>query len=206
MPVTSVSWCLSLLSLRLTVFDVSPRCVRRLMCPRGCQESLFVKYVIKKTTQLRALSSGERARRAAIAVVVVAPLLLSARVASAQVIHGRVTDALTGVAVPGVVVLAMDRQGGALATGLSNATGEFQLARAPGIVALHLRRLGFRPLDVAVAPVDSMFAVTMTQLPLLLGTVHVDGGSPCDRAGARTSVADLWQQIRSGLLASVVDQ
>lgn len=138
-------------------------------------------------------------------------LLLAAAPAAvcAQQIRGSVVDGVASRAVAGVVVSTFDAAGRPLARTLSDETGAFRLL-APGAVRIHLQRLGYRPRDLQLGDAlvrDTTFAdLAMQPIPLVIGALRVRESQLCRQRSDDAQALALWEQARSGLLASVVAQ
>jgi hypothetical protein len=132
-------------------------------------------------------------------------LLLALSGASAQQIRGIVTDSAAGTPVAGAVVMLLNASGETLARTVSNLTGEYVVFTPRPAALLRMRRLGFRPRDIALpTPLPERFDVRLTRVPTLMQPVRVAAASQCPRRPDREIALGLLEQARAGLLTSVV--
>ncbi|HYD53753.1 MAG TPA: carboxypeptidase-like regulatory domain-containing protein, partial [Gemmatimonadaceae bacterium] len=131
-------------------------------------------------------------------------LLLPAAHLPAQTIRGRVTDRTSGGAIPGAVIVALDSTGRALARGASDQRGVFLLPPTPGARRLRVLRLGFRPLEQPLDVAGAALELRLDAVPLLLEPVRVNAAASCPRRADRAQALALLEQVRAGLLATVV--
>jgi hypothetical protein len=125
----------------------------------------------------------------------------------AQTVRGTIRDSRSREAVRGAVVLVLDSVNAVLARTLADDRGQFQLSIGNSARRIRVQRIGFRPRDVelsAVAP-DGDLEILMAQVPLLLAPVQVTGmATKCPARADGAAAWGLWEQVRSGLLATVV--
>lgn len=147
--------------------------------------------------------------RRVLAPICAASVLLAAApaVLCAQQVRGRVVDGVAARPIAGVVVSAFDTGGRSLGRTLSDDSGAFRLA-APAAVRLQLQRLGYRPRELrlpAAVVRDTLLAdLALQPIPLAIGPLHVRESQICKPRADDAQVLALWEQARSGLLASVV--
>ena len=132
----------------------------------------------------------------------------SAPALGAQQAQGTVRDSMSGVAVPGAVVSALDSTGAIAERVVSGGDGRFRITLPVGSATLRVIRIGFRPRDVrlpdAAAARDHPIDIRLSSLPALLSRVHVSDQAICPGADDRSGALALWEQARAGLLAAVV--
>lgn len=129
----------------------------------------------------------------------------------AQVMTGTVHDSVSRLPVSGAIVMLFDSAGATLVRGLTNERGEYRLALQGGVNAAarsaRFVKIGFSPTDTALAAVPATGArldVTMRSLPSMLQAKRVLANSHCSTRGDRATALGLWEQARTGLLATVV--
>jgi hypothetical protein len=131
---------------------------------------------------------------------------VAAQSGRAQYARGAIRDTTSGEPVPGVVVWLSDSAGRTLVRGIADDSGRFALSRVVGGGALHFRRIGFRPRDVALGPnaSDTTLVVTMRPVPLVLTATSTTARRACSNTKEGGAALELWEQARSALLAGVV--
>ncbi|HEX8724892.1 MAG TPA: carboxypeptidase-like regulatory domain-containing protein [Gemmatimonadaceae bacterium] len=119
-----------------------------------------------------------------------------------------VRDSISGLAVPGAVIAALDSAGTGGVRTIADEFGRFSLDVPAGPARLRVIRIGFEPRTVAVpasAPARAAgIEIRMLALPALLTQVHVSDRSICPGSEDRSGALALWDQARAGLLAAVV--
>ncbi len=125
--------------------------------------------------------------------------------AAQRVVRGSVADSTTETPVAGAVVIFLDGNGSSVARTVTSATGEFSVS-AQAIARLRIVRIGFRPRDVTISDADGdrPLRITMTRIPSLLDAVRVTGRELCPTSTDRGDAFTLWEQVRAGLLATIV--
>jgi hypothetical protein len=143
----------------------------------------------------------------AAAAVACTALAAFAHAAHAQTLAGTVRDSVSRLPVPGVVVVLLDSAGGAVARNLTNERGEYSVRLLDAARRARFMRIGFEPREITIASRGRAYAavdVTMFALPSLLQPVHVIANSLCANNKDHASAMGLWDQVRAGLLATVV--
>jgi hypothetical protein len=132
--------------------------------------------------------------------------MLAAAAAGAQSISGRVLDRATGEALGGVVVSGFDSSGAkVVARAITDRINGYRLAALPGMASLQFRRIGYAPVTARLRDsVDGRIDVRMARLPTQLPPMKALATATCDRRADRDQALALWQEARSGLLASIV--
>lgn len=136
----------------------------------------------------------------------VAALCAAAHTVSAQQLRGSVSDSATRRPLPGVVVVLLDSSGITLGRNISNERGAYAIALMPGAQRLRLQRIGFRPREVRIPPLDTgalQIDVALLPIPTFLEAVRVTAGA-CSPRPDRGSALALYEQARAGLLATIV--
>ena len=130
----------------------------------------------------------------------------TATIASGQDLRGTVLDAATRQPVHGAVVILFDSAGAVLRRSISNDRGQYRMLLAPGAHRVHALRIGFRPQIVQLASPTGLSEVeiVMTSIPTMLEPVRVVDEGQCSRRSERAAAIGLWDQARTGLLATVV--
>jgi hypothetical protein len=141
----------------------------------------------------------------------VAALLLAAGVSApalhAQELRGTVRDSASHQPISTVVLILADSAGAPIVRGLTNERGEFRMQLPGPARRIQLRRIGFRPRDVAIpASAGGVLTLdlTMRMIPTLLDPVQVTDSPNCPKRDDRAAAFALWDQARSALLAAVV--
>lgn len=127
--------------------------------------------------------------------------------AAAQRLSGSVHDSASNEPISGAVVSLIDVSGHSLSRVITDANGRFRLVVAPTVTRLQVVRIGFRPVNraLAVGPdADTTMTVAMAPLPTMLGPVSVVDHGRCSPRPDRASAFGLWEQARAALLASIV--
>jgi hypothetical protein len=128
-----------------------------------------------------------------------------ASVALGQELRGNVRDSTTQQPIPGAVLQLLDSAGRSLARGITNDRGQFRILLAPLARQVQILRIGFRPRFVAV-PAGGLSSLDVAMVPLasFLEPVQVTDVTKCSRRSDRAAALALWEQVRTGLLATVV--
>jgi hypothetical protein len=147
------------------------------------------------------------ARAFARSVIAVALASTLAR-AQAQVIRGTVADSVSTRPIPGAVVSLLNVRGDVLARYVTGNRGDWQLPIREGTTRIRVIRIGFRPRETPV-PAASGGAVTstirMVAIPTFLEPMRVDARQ-CPKRDDAGQALGLWEQVRAGLLASIVSR
>ncbi len=130
--------------------------------------------------------------------------LAAASPALAQRVRGALTDSVTREPVTGAVVTISDSAGKYLARGIAGGDGRFDIPRFPGSRNVHVVRIGYRPIDAVVPAGDDTLDLRMRQIASQLAVVKSSGKRVCPGDSGNTQALQLWEQARSGFLASVV--
>jgi len=150
---------------------------------------------------------GERRaglRIALVAAIAAIALPLPSAAAQSQRIQGALTESATGEPVSGAVVSVLDSAGRFLIRTIANDSGRFSAARFPGSRALHIVRIGYRPIDRPIADSDSTFDLRLAPIASRLAALTATEGRVCPGKPGANEALELWEQARNGLLASVV--
>jgi hypothetical protein len=127
--------------------------------------------------------------------------------AGAQRLTGIVRDTTSHASLSGAVVSVLDAQRESLARTITDASGRYSLDVPASATELRIVRIGFQPRTLALpasrAPSQAL-DITMTKVPTLLSTVMVNDDRMCSSDRDRPAALSLWEQARSGLLASIV--
>ena len=125
--------------------------------------------------------------------------------AHAQTLGGVVRDAASHHPVAGAVVQLIDSAGRVVTRRLTDSSGMYQLTLAGRSARIDVRRMGFRPFEKTLPPLreNATLDVALIRLATLLEAVRVSDQPSCPRRRDRAAALALWQQARTGLLASV---
>ena len=139
----------------------------------------------------------------------------AATAARGQDVRGAVLDSATKQPVSGAVVMLLDSAGAVLRRTMSDDQGRYRMLLPPGAHNIQARRIGFRPRTVSSLSPET--DILLTSIPSMLEPVRVVaefGGRPtpgitgddrrCSAREDRAAAFGLWDQARSGLLATVV--
>lgn len=99
--------------------------------------------------------------------------------------------------------MTLDGAGKSLARVLTSDRGEFRIALAPNARRVRALRIGFRPREVSLRSAERM-EIALVELPTLLEAVRVTDESSCPVRTDAAAAMGLWQQIQTGLLATIV--
>ncbi len=132
-------------------------------------------------------------------------LLILPSFAWAQTIQGRVTDRTSGAPIAGVVVSAHDSLGATIARTVTDTGSGYRISIPRGVVRLQFRRIGFSPAQAGLRDTTGgRLDLTMSRLPTHLPPVKAVAMAQCDSKANTLEVLALWDQVRSGLLTSMV--
>jgi hypothetical protein len=135
-----------------------------------------------------------------VAIALCAPL----NSALAQRVRGSVSDSTTREPVAGAVVTISDSAGRFLVRGIAGADGVFNLPRLTASKRVSVIRIGYRPIEAVVPDGDEPLNLEMRQIAAQLSAVTTVGQRLCPSDTGHTQAFQLWEQARTGLLASVV--
>lgn len=135
-------------------------------------------------------------------------LLASVSLASplrAQAVRGIVRDSISAQPLAGAVVVLLDQLNAPVARTITDPAGQFRLA-APGARKVRVLRLGFRPRELALTAADfgGPLALSLLAIPILLEPVHARAAASCPGGRSRERALALLEQVRLGLLATIV--
>ncbi len=145
-------------------------------------------------------------RKRIVGAALVALAAASPRSALAQRVHGVLTDSVTHEAIAGAVVSISDSTGKFLARGIAGGDGRFDVPRFAGSKNVHVVRIGYRPLDATLLSNDDTLDLRMREIASQLAVVRSSGTRVCPGDGGNTQALQLWEQARTGFLASVVSR
>jgi len=160
--------------------------------------------MLKDVRSRRNLFRGVMAgwRTSVVVSVVVSALALS-RV-SAQHVHGMLTDSATHEPLGGALITLSDAKGAFLAHAVSDPTGAYSVSRLVTTHTMRVVRIGFRPRDVVLAAGDSLVDLRLEPIAPLLPVVSSKASAVCKGGADGEGALELWEQARTGLLATVV--
>lgn len=125
---------------------------------------------------------------------------------SAQTLTGLVSSAESSEPVSGAVISALTPNGSLLGSTVTNERGSFRLKTTEPAAMLRVMRIGYRPRVVQV-PVGGEVVdinVTLVRLATLLDVIEVRASAKCVPRKDRDTALALFEQIRFGLVATVV--
>jgi hypothetical protein len=125
--------------------------------------------------------------------------------ASAQGLRGTVLDSASRRPIPGAVLLLLDSEGQQRARNITNERGEYRVALPFDASRLRVLRLGFRPRDFSIPASTGgvvQLDVLLAAIPRLLEPVVTLANPLCPRRSDHEAAFALWQQARTGLLAT----
>jgi hypothetical protein len=142
--------------------------------------------------------------RCDIPFVVLSTILIAAQ-ATAQGVRGVVRDSAVGNPLGGAIVQLLDSAGAGRARSITDVDGRFVLPATPAVATLRIMRIGYRPVERPLSgDTDVAIDVAMSHVPPILDAVRVRGSKLCPGSPERGAAFEIWQQARSGLLATVV--
>jgi carboxypeptidase family protein len=127
--------------------------------------------------------------------------------AAAQTATGSITDSVSHQPIRGAIVFGLDASGASLGRTLSNGNGYYRLALGAGVRRVRVVHIGFRPRIVPLPPGDSAIArldISLAPLPTMLEPVRATEAARCPRRSNPAAALALWDQARTGLLATIV--
>ena len=145
-------------------------------------------------------------RRARLLIVLVAATAAIVPAAQAQRVRGTLTDSSTHEPVTGAVVSVLDSAGKFLSRTIADDKGQFAAARLRGARTLHIVRIGYQPVDKPIADGDTVVELRLMPIASRLATLTASEGRVCPGKPGTNEALELWEQARSGLLASVVSR
>jgi hypothetical protein len=142
--------------------------------------------------------------RRMLALVALLTTLIGVR-APAQQMRGIVRDSTAGTPLAGAIVIQLDSAGRSGARSITGADGRFAITVTPSTARLRVMRIGYHLIDV-VLPGDRKAAinVAMVHLPPILDVIRVMGSELCPGSPAQGAAFEIWEQARTGLLATIV--
>jgi hypothetical protein len=130
--------------------------------------------------------------------------LLLPRFAFAQELRGAVRDSASGRPLPSAIVSLLSSTRQELGRTVTSERGEFRFADIRGAQTAHIIRLGFRPRDIPLTAGTSRVEVAMVSIPAMLAGMQVTASANCPRRDDAASAMSLLEQVRTGLLATIV--
>ena len=126
--------------------------------------------------------------------------------ATAQQVRGTVTDSASGRPLPGAVVMLLSASGSALRRAVTDDRGSYALSPDSAAERIRFVRIGFRPREFRITGAldERSASIALAAIPFLLETITTVGNPSCPRRNDSQSAFALWQQARSGLLATIV--
>jgi hypothetical protein len=126
-------------------------------------------------------------------------------VLGAQRVRGIVVDSALNSPVSGVVVSVLDSANRVGARTITDGQGRFSLAVPASGPKLRFMRIGYRLRDVPLgAARDGEIRFAMERVPPILERVQVSDKELCPGSDDRGAAFQLWEQARTGLLATIV--
>jgi hypothetical protein len=120
-------------------------------------------------------------------------------------VRGTVTDSAAGRPVSGSVVLLLNAAGQTLTQTLTDARGQFRATRDPSAVRLRVLHIGYRPSVVALTASDTgPLTIRLALLTAMLSAIEVRDNPDCAPRRDRAAAYALWEQVRQGMLATMV--
>ena len=147
---------------------------------------------------------GRSWRGGARGMTMVLLLVAHATLVSAQQLRGTVRDSARGEPVAGAVIVILDALGKSIARTTTDPQGAYRVTSAIYARRMRVLRIGFRPQERALTNADATIDIALVSIPLLLGEVHVTAASHCAPRKDRAAALSLLEQVRAGLLSTVV--
>lgn len=123
----------------------------------------------------------------------------------AGVVAGAVRDSTSGRPIAGAAVLLRDSLDHTVGQAVTDERGQYRLAGSAAARRLRVLRLGFRPADVTLASGGpAPREVALVAVPALLAPVRVRAAARCPRGTNSAAALGLLEQVRAGLLATVI--
>ncbi|MDB4917215.1 MAG: hypothetical protein JWM95_4859 [Gemmatimonadetes bacterium] len=121
----------------------------------------------------------------------------------AQQVRGSVKDSARAAPIAGAVVILLDSLGRTVGRSTTDQQGSYRVT-ARDARRIRVLRIGFRPQERALPSAAEPVDVTLASIPLLLGEVHVNAPASCPARSDRTAALALLEQVRAGLLSTIV--
>ncbi|HEY0778876.1 MAG TPA: carboxypeptidase regulatory-like domain-containing protein [Gemmatirosa sp.] len=119
--------------------------------------------------------------------------------------QGVVRDSTSGRALAGAAVLLRDSLDHTVGQTVSDEAGRYHLAGSRAARRLRVLRMGFRPADVPLEVGGALpHEVALAAVPPLLAPVRVRAAARCPRQTNTAAALGLLDQVRAGLLATVI--
>jgi hypothetical protein len=125
---------------------------------------------------------------------------------NAQQLSGVVRDSGTAAPLSGAVITLLDGTGSPPLRSISNERGSFSFAESHSARRIRVVRIGDSPREITVGleSAPSHVVIAMQRLPIVLGEVRIAERPLCRGSREGSAAFELWDQVRSALLASVV--
>ncbi|MBV9881222.1 MAG: carboxypeptidase regulatory-like domain-containing protein [Gemmatirosa sp.] len=116
---------------------------------------------------------------------------------------GTVRDSASRRPLPGAVVLLLDSLGRTVSRATTDEAGRYRVPVSADARRMRVLRLGFRPQERPLA-VEAPGEFALVPIPMLLTSVRVAAAASCPARADRGAAFALLEQVRAGLLATVV--
>ena len=133
------------------------------------------------------------------------PLLAQAVRAQPASVTGVVRDSATGAAISGAVVQLRDSLDHSITEVVTDERGQYRLAGVARARTLRVLHMGFRPAGVSlIAGGTPPREIALAAVPPLLAPVRVSTSARCPKQTNTAASLGLLDQVRAGLLATVI--
>ena len=118
---------------------------------------------------------------------------------------GTVRDSASGSTLAGAAVQLRDSLDRVLAQTVTDEHGRYALPGSPGARRFRVVRMGFRPADVPFTPgIATPRELALAAVPVLLAPSRARAAARCPRNTNTPAALGLLEQVRAGLLATVI--
>ncbi len=134
-------------------------------------------------------------------------VLVRAVIAPAQDLRGTVLDSVSREPIAGAVVMLLDSSRMVVGRTITDERGKYRISAFAPAQSLRVVRIGFQPREARMrGRLDDppSLDVAMVRFSTALAAVRVMDQSRCPSRSDATAAAELWEQARAGLLATVV--
>jgi len=134
-------------------------------------------------------------------------VMLGRATASAQELHGIVSDSATHRPLASAVLVLLDGSGVGVARNITNERGQFRMMVTSTAKRVRVLRLGYRARELVIpqpGAAGAQLDISMLPIPAMLEPETVVAAAICPRRADSPLALALLEQARVGLLATVV--
>jgi hypothetical protein len=132
---------------------------------------------------------------------------VNAQQVASQRVTGLVRDSTATTPVSGATIVLFDSLGRPVGRTISDALGRYQMSTTGDARRMRVVRLGFRPVEFALSATRAgSLDVALARVQTYLAAVHVTATASCPKRTDRGAALSLLEQVRAGLLTTVVSR